>query len=240
MTRRFNSIVRRTKDILLRNSVISYRRKNVITKFASKFGFVYFGHVDQHDDEHHIIRGLTVSSSHKDDSYSVGSFDGYDVSIVDRYDIIHRPDAPFTTHRWLIVEIDLHNSKDIPHIFMGAHNHTDSAYMALFTSVPSMQSIPLGTFGTHSDEFNKRYSLFASATQFIAVERLFTVDVTRTIAAHFWPLAVEVIDGSLYVYCDNQSLSATLLDTMLKNGLWLAEQLDEHSYPMDTEQLQSI
>jgi hypothetical protein len=117
---------------------------------------------------------------------------------------------------------------------MGAHNHTDSSYAKLFTSVPSMQPIPLGTFGSHSDEFSQRYSLFASATQFIEVERLFTADVTRTIAVHFWPLAVEVYEGSLYVYSDNQTLSVGLLDTMLKNGLWLAEKLDHHSYPTDT------
>lgn len=240
MTQRFKSIIRVAKDIMLRNGVISYRRKQAIMRFASKIGFVYFGHVDQHDDEHHIIRGLTVSSSHQDEHYSVGSFEGYDVSIVDRYDILDRPKQPMATHRWLIFEIDLHNGKNIPHIFMGAHNHTDSAYAKLFTSVPSLQPVPLGTFGSHSAEFSQRYSLFASATQFIEVERLFTVDVTRTIAAHFWPLAIEVIDGSLFIYSDNQTLSAGLLDTMLKNGLWLAQQLDEHSYQTETVQQQDI
>ncbi len=233
MTKRLNHLIRIAKDIMLRNSVVSYRRKKVVTQFAAKFGLVYFGHVDQHDDEHHIIRGLTVSSSHKDEHYSVGSFDGYDVSLVDRYDILEHPNRPLRTHRWIIIEIDLHKGKNIPHVFMGAHNHTDSSYAKLFTSVPSLQPVPLGTFGAHSPEFTQRYSLFAAASQFIEVERLFTIDVTRVVAAHFWPLAVEVYEGSLYVYSDNQTISVGLLETMLKNGLWLAEKLDEHSYPIE-------
>jgi len=223
------------KTVALRNGLLSQRRKRVIMQFAGKFGFVYFGHVDQHEDEHHIIRGLTVSSSHQDESYSVGSFEGYDVSLVDRYDIITVPGKPERTHRWIICEIDLHSSADIPHIFLGAHNHSDSSYSKLFTAFPALQPIPLGTFETHSEEFTSRYSLFAAPTQFIEAERLFTAGVTRTIAAHFWPLAVEVFEGALYVYSDSTVISSRLLETMLKNGLWLAKQLDEHSYPTDID-----
>ncbi|TAL14210.1 hypothetical protein EPN95_03610 [Patescibacteria group bacterium] len=237
MSPRFHNILRVAKGVALRNSLVSRRRRQVILKFANKFSFVYFGHVDQHDDEHHIIRGLTVSASHQDEHYSVGSFEGYDVSLVDRYDILSTPRQALRTHRWIIIEIDLHNGRDIPHIFLGGHNHQNSSYSKLFTSVPSLQRVPLGTFGAHSEEFTSRYSLFATATQFIEVERLFTTDVTRTIAAHFWPLAVEVFEGALYVYADNQSISVSLLETMLKNGLWLAQKLDEHSYPTDSPQL---
>jgi len=219
-----------TKKVLIRNSLTSFKRKRAVMNFAKKFGFVYFGHVDQHDDEHHVIRGLTVSSSHQDEGYSVGSFDGYDVSVVDRYDVIQTPNKTIKTHRWAIIEIDLHEGKDVPHIFLGSHEHTDSSYSKLFTSVHTMQSIPLGTLENHSEEFMRRYSLFSAPTQFIDVERLFTAEVTRTIAAHFWPLAVEIIDGSLYVYSDTLNLTASVLEAMLKNGLWLAQQIDERTF----------
>jgi len=214
----------------MRNSVSSFKRKSAIMKFAGKFGFVYFGHVDQHDDEHHVIRGLTVSSTHQDEGYSVGSFDGYDVSVVDRLDIIESHDKKIKSHRWAIIEIDLHKGTDVPHIFLGAHDHRDSSYSKLFTSVNTMQAVPLGTLENHSEEFMRRYSLFSSPCQFIDVERLFTAEVTRTIAAHFWPLAVEVIDGALYIYSDTLNLTASVLEAMLKNGLWLAEQIDERAF----------
>jgi hypothetical protein len=234
MNKILENILRTIKSTALRNSLVNKQRKSAILKFVNKFNFVYFGHVDQHDDEHHIIRGLTVSSSHQDEHYSVGSYDGYDVSLVDRYDIVTKPGQRSTTHRWIIIEIDLHNGKDIPHIFLGSHTRTDSSYSKLFTAVPSLQSVPLGTFSPHSEEFTNRYSLFATATKFIEVERLFTAEVTRTIAAHFWPLAAEVYENALYIYTDNKTISEGLLETMLKNGIWLAEKLDEHSYPSDT------
>jgi hypothetical protein len=224
------SIKHVAKRILMRNSLASLKRKNSIIKFAKKFGFVYFGHVDQHDDEHHVIRGLTVSSTHQDEGYSVGSFDGYDVSVVDRLDVIESHDKKIKSHRWVIIEIDLHKGNDVPHIFLGAHDHRDSSYSKLFTSVNIMQSVPLGTLENHSEEFIRRYSLFSSPSQFIDVERLFTAEVTRTIAAHFWPLAVEIIDGSLYVYSDTINLTSNVLEAMLKNGLWLAEQIDERAF----------
>lgn len=233
MKPRLNRIIRVAKSITLRNSIVSRRRKQAIEKFTKKYEFVYFGHVDQHYDEHHIVRGLTVSSSHQDENYSVGTYEDYDISLVDRYDILSAPGRPLKSHRWLIIEIDLHKAKDAPHIFLGGHNHTNSSYSKLFTSVHSMQPVPLGTFGAHSQEFTNRYSLFTSATQFIEAERLFTAEVTRTIAAHFWPLAAEVYDGSLYIYSDNKSVTTGLIETMLKNGLWLAKKLDEHSYPTD-------
>lgn len=239
MHRALQSIVRKAKHIAERNTLVSRQRKQAITKFADRNGFVYFGHVDQHDDDHHIIRGLTVSSTHQDEHYSVGSFDGYDTSLVDRYDVIIQPGKQPKTHRWIILEIDLHNGADVPHTFLGAHTHTNSSYIKLFTSVSSMQPIPLGTFEPHSDEFTARYSLYSTPTQFIEVERLFTAEVTRTIAAHFWPLTVEVYEGSLYIYSDSKTVTVQLLETMLKNGLWLAQQLDQRSYPTDTLALET-
>jgi hypothetical protein len=213
------------KNIILRNSITNHKRGRAITSFAQKVGFVYFGTVDARDDDHRIIRGLTASQSHQDNHYSVGSFEGYDVSIVDRLDIIDMPGGSTRTHNWLIIEIDIH-ATDIPHIFMGAHTHTDSAYTQLFTAFPALQHVPLGTFENYSAEFTKRYSLFATPSQFIETESYFTAELTRMAAAHFWPLAVEVYDGSLYIYADNQVVTTSLLEIMLKNGMWLAKQLD--------------
>lgn len=220
------SLTRTIKRAITRNSIANMKRGRVIMKFAEKLGFVYFGSVDQHHDDHHIVKGLTVSSSHDDAHYSVGSFDGYDVSIVDRIDTIKKPNGKPITHSWIIVEIDLHNN-DIPHVFVGAHDHSDSAYEKLFTAFPALQPVPLGTFEQYPDEFTKRYSLFGMPAQFITIEKYFNAELTRTIAAHFWPYSFEVTDGALYVYADNQIVSMHLLDSMLKNALWLAEQLDK-------------
>lgn len=232
MHQKLHDISHKLKDIALRNSVASRLRKHAIMRFAEKVGFVYFGSVDQHHDDHHIVRGLTVSSSHRDDNYSVGSFDGYDVSLVDRLDAIETADGQCKTYNWLIFEIDLHNSADVPHIFLGAHAQRNAAYAKLFTALPALHPVPLGTFEKYSQEFTRRYSLFTTPSHFIEIERYFTADITRTIAAHFWPLAIEVCEGTLYIYADNQTVTPHLLETMLKNGLWLARQLDLQAEPL--------
>lgn len=231
MQRKLHKLSHSLKDIALRNSVASRLRKRAIIRFTEKVGFVYFGSVDQHHDDHHIIRGLTVSSSHRDNHYSVGSFDDYDVSLVDRLDAIESLGGQYKTYNWLILEIDLHNGTDIPHIFLGAHTHKNSSYAKLFTAFPVLQPVPLGTFEKYSEEFTKRYNLFASPSNFIEVERYFTTETTRTIAAHFWPLAIEISEGALYIYADNQTITVHLLETMLKNGLWLAGKLDDQAEP---------
>lgn len=55
--------------ILRRHSVSARSRGAVLKKFAHKIGLVYFGVVDQHQDDHEVIRGLTVSTTHRDDHY---------------------------------------------------------------------------------------------------------------------------------------------------------------------------
>lgn len=227
--RKLQKLSHSLQNVARRNNVASRLRKRTIIRFTEKVGFVYFGSVDQYHDDHHIIRGLTVSSSHRDSHYSVGSFDGYDVSLVDRLDTVESLSGHYKTHNWLIFEIDLHNAADIPHVFLGAHTHKNSSYAKLFTAFPSLRPVPLGTFEKYSQEFSKRYSLFAAPSHFIEVERYFTTDTTRMIAAHFWPLAIEVSEGALYIYADNQTITTHLLETMLKNGLWLAGQLDSQA-----------
>ncbi|HMH69872.1 MAG TPA: hypothetical protein VK502_00580, partial [Candidatus Saccharimonadales bacterium] len=44
----------------------SQLHKRVFMQFADKIGFVYFGYVNQRSDDHRLVRGLTVSSNHRD------------------------------------------------------------------------------------------------------------------------------------------------------------------------------
>lgn len=214
------------KQALLRNSITHRQRRKVIMRFVDKIGLVYFGNVDAHVDEHSVVRGLTVSSSHQDSHYAVGSFDGYDVSIVDRVDTVEVSPGQLKTHNWLIVAIDLQNSKDVPHMFIGAHHHEDSSYSKLFTAFNTLQPVALGTFENYSGEFTKRYNVYAAPSHFIEAEQYFTSEITRMMAAHFWPLSIEVVDSVLYVYSDSSIVTTHLLEIMVKNGLWLAKQLD--------------
>jgi hypothetical protein len=39
---------------------------------------------------------------------------------------------------------------------------------------------------------------------------------------------LEIADGVLYIYAENQRITASLLERMLKNGLWMARVLDNN------------
>lgn len=201
-------------------------RKRIFDIFVKNVGFVYFGSVDQHMDDHKIIRGFTVSSSHRDSHYCVGSIGDYDVSVVDRTDSVWQPNGSENLVNWLIMAFELKTKVELPHFFLAAHNNDMKSYSTLFTTFPNITELKLGTFEDYDPEFTSRFSLFSAAAKAIEVEKLFPSKSTRVIAAHLWPLSVEQTDNILYVYADNAKVTTNLLDSMLKNGLWLAENLD--------------
>jgi hypothetical protein len=212
-------------QVASRNSVTSRRRGRIITKFAEKIGLVYFGTVDSHVDEHHIIRGLTISGSHRDTHYSIGSYEGYDIGLVERTDLVGPSDNP-KSYRFLVLEFRLHTKRDIPHIVLTPKGIEDALLAYQLSLHSSLQLAPLGALQTYSPEFLHRFSAYSVPTHFIELERLFTSDVTRYIAAHFWPLTVEVQDGALYLSSIHPVVTGQLLETILQNGLWLADKID--------------
>lgn len=220
-------IITALKSFVPAKVIQSRLHKRVFTQFADKLGFVYFGYVDQRSDEHRLIRGLTVSSSHRDNHYCIGSFNGYDVTLVERADAIHFPGKPSKNHTWIIMAFDLHASRDLPHIFVGLHTHSDTFYSHLFTKFSNLTRAPLASYGGYDSQFLHRYAVYANPSQYHAVERLITPEIAKSITDHFGSLTFEIIDNCLYVYTEHQRPTSHLLDMMIKNGAWLARVIDE-------------
>lgn len=200
--------------------------RRIFMQFAEKVGFVYFGYVDQRSDEHRLIRGLTVSSNHRDTNYCIGTYEGYDIALVERVDTIKFPGKPTKRHDWIIMTFDLRTSYDIPHIFLGLHTHSDTFYAHLFTKFSHLAQIPLGNTIPYDKGFLSRYVLYASPDQSLTAKQLFDPTLAKTIADHFGSLTVEVVDGTVYVYAEHQRPSQQLLEKMLKYGLWLTRTID--------------
>jgi len=229
MSHKIKNSIKRIKNSVFHNLVNNRDRKRVISKFTDKVGLLYFGSVDQHLDDHRVIRGFTISSSHKDSNYCVGSVNGYDIAIVDRSDAVVKPDGSVSIYNWLIMAFDLHTKQDVPHLFLHAHNKGDKPYESLFGTFPTLKEIDLGTFESYGVDFTSRFSINAKPSDSIQVERLFPADITRVIGAHFWPLSAEQHEGVLYIYSDGMRITPSLMDTMLENGLWLAGHLDKQA-----------
>lgn len=229
MSHNIKTQLKRTADNIFHNLVKNGARKRAIIKLANKVGFIYFGTIDQRADEYQVTRGFTVSPTHQDRHYCVGSAKGYDVKIVDRNDAVYKPNNSIAIYNWLIVAIDLHTMQDLPHIFINAHNHDLKPYESFFSVFRNMKEVSLGTFEDYDADFSSRFSIYAQPSDSIEVERLFPNSATRVLGAHFWPLSMEISEGVLYVYSDDKNVTTSLLDTMLEDGLWLANHLDYQS-----------
>lgn len=206
--------------------VQSRLRKRVFQQFATKLGFVYFGYVDQRDDEHSLIRGVTVSTKHRDNHYCIGSFDGYDVTVVERVDTLHFPGKESKTHNWTIMTLDLHHPHDVPRMFMGLSTHHDTFHAHLLTKLTHFAKIHVGVLGRYEAAFTDKYALYAKPEQALSVERLFNPAVAKVIADSFGQLMLEIDDGTVYIYAESQRPTIALLEKMLQCGVWVAKVAD--------------
>lgn len=200
-------------------------RGKVLRRFSDRIGLVYFGTVDQHEDEHEVIRGLTVSTTHKDAHFAVGSFDDYDICLVDRFDVSYDAQHKATEHSWVILQVSLQN-QDLPHMFFKPVGHSPAAYNRFFTAFNTLHIINNVFSQSHPMEFHTRYELYGLATHVVTLEETLTPLVTQTIAARFWPHAIEVNEGKLYVYITEHRLNETVLSATLQAATWLAGVLD--------------
>lgn len=206
--------------------VVSQVYSRIYKTFASKIGLVYFGYVDQRDDEHNLIRGMTVSTKHRDNHYCIGSFEGYDVTLVERVDTINLPGKVAKTHNWIIMTFDLHTSAELPHVFVGSHNHSETFYTQLFTKFSHLAKVPIEESDDHSPEFTKKHTIYTKPDQILRAERLFTPTLTHVIGEQFGTFAIEIYDQTVYVYVENHRPTNALLESMLTKGLWLAKSID--------------
>ena len=200
--------------------------RRAFMQFAEKSGLVYFGYVDQHNDEHRLVRGLSVSATHKDNNYCIGSFKGYDVTVVERTDTIKYPHKPARPQDWIIMTFDLRTTADLPHVFVGLHTHSETFYAELFTKYAHLAKAPIGTFLHLSRSFTDKYTIFTEPARIVQAEHLFDAKTAGTIAELFGSLTIEISDGCLYLYAWHQRPSLPFLTRMLQNGVWLAQTLD--------------
>lgn len=198
--------------------------KRTIVKFAEKVGLVYFGYVDQRDDEHRLVRGHTVSETHQDNHYCVGTVRGYDVMMVLRNDTISVPGNSHTDQRchWLIVTVDVHTQHDLPHCYIGHHSR-DHAFQASFES---LSPVALGGLHQYPHRFLSEYAIYTKATHALEAERMITPQISEVIAEHFLGASIEIEDSTVFLYIESPRPGEVVLEKMLSNALWLAECID--------------
>lgn len=199
--------------------------KRIITDFIDATGLVYFGYVSQRDDDHHIVRGMTVSTKHHDDHYCIGTYEDYDVVFVERSDTLQNGKR----HRWHIMEFDLKTSVDIPHSFIGSGKHGNGFHELLTIKYPNLQPASLGALLPYPNDFLAAFNVYTTPAHIVDFEQVIDPDTASFIAKHFAGLVMEITEQALYVYSEKPHLTTELLVTMATNGAWLAARIDKNS-----------
>ena len=198
--------------------------KRIIKQFAHKFGMVYFGYVNQHEDEHELIRGITVSATHVDSHFCVGDYKGNDISLVERRNTLTYPEQPPVRYRWLIMQVDLKRS-DLPHVFIDGNHHDETFYATLFMKFANMNNANV-IFSQSSPLFARTFTVFAPADKFDEVEAMLSGEAAAMMAHHFKQFDYEIESDRILIYAENPVITPHLLSEMLRVGQWLAEQLE--------------
>ncbi len=212
--------------LMHRMSPITRTRGAVLKRFYKSMGLVYFGTVHQHDDDLDTIRGFTASLSHRDVHYAVGTYNGYSIRLVDRFDVVKLPGIGNHAQFWTIIEIELARS-ELSHTLFVPTGRAAQEYSKIFMTQPHMQ--PLNTMLTnkHSSEFHGRYQILARATHLQKFEEIFTSNIIVAMGSRFWPLGIEIEHGRLLVYITDRTLSKPVLDSIMASSLWLADVINE-------------
>lgn len=203
--------------------------RRLIKQFASKYHMVYFGHVDPREDEYELVRGVTVSTSHVDNHYTVGTYNTHDIILVERRNTLSFPGKQDAAYRWLIAQIDLKRS-GLPHVFIDSHHHDAMFYANAFAAKNGIQDLT-GYFSGVSATFGHRCKLFASPADYAQAGALITSEVAETLARHFHQFDYEFLDDRVLVYASNANLTPATLEEMLRVGSWLADHCNTVQLP---------
>lgn len=197
----------------------------VYNDVAKHYSLVYFGSVSTHDDEHEIVRGLTVSADHQDRHYCVGTVQGFDVVLLERTDKLSFPGKPAESQRWIMLQVDLRGVQ-LPHVFIDARNHSSTFYDTLFAKYAQFNAVDVNLFADHDPRFSQTFTVYTTPTDQPEMIQLLRYDITAMLGHHFTHFDFEIFDDRLIVYSANRAPSKQLIDHMLRVGVWLAQEIE--------------
>lgn len=202
--------------------------KSVFQDACKRYSLVYFGAVDHRHDEYELIRGVTLSPSHRDAHYCVGTVEGRDIILVHRIDTVAFPGKPDRTFRWQILQVDLKHIS-LPHVFLDAHHRDETFYAQLFAKFVRLTRVHPSVFAGHDAAFTDHHIVYTPPDSVDLMPRLLPPETTSYIGHHFHHFDYEVYQDHLLIYALDQPAAKSLIDQMIKAGLWLADQLEHHA-----------
>lgn len=195
----------------------SFATRRVFKEFAARNKFVYFGQIK---DEQPLVLGITASPNHHDNFYTIGNFQNYDVTMLQRSARLRFPSKPDSDFKWLIAQVDLRRNH-LPHIFID-NLHQNQTFLAnLAISRPNFQDMSPGFVDVGAAH------LFIDPKQYGDVRMLLSPQIV-SVLSNFKDLDIEIKDDQLFVYAFDNATNVRILEQILKLTVWLAKQLDSN------------
>jgi hypothetical protein len=196
----------------------------VMHEFAQKFQFAYLGHVDARTDEYEVVRGLTLSATHEDHHFIVGTYNSYDVTTLQREVELNHPAHGKRIYKWTILQVDLIYKKT-PNIVMTS-GHQDIVFVEdLRIKLPTHQLLDRKFFDI-SPQFNQRFRVLSPIEGIDEAVTILRPEAIAIIMDQFKQFDIELLEDKVIVYSWHPFATLNLLQEMLREGLWFADYLD--------------
>lgn len=225
MTSRIKYLLRLLSPLRVFEQLQSNR---VFRSFAESYDLVYFGHVTTQDEEHRLVRGITTSAKHRDKHYCVGTIHGFDAILLEREDELKLvTDARAHKYSWIILQIDLHGSHDLSHVFIDGKHHNDTFYRTLFAKFSRLLKVDHGLLSQYDALFTDRFTVYTPPDNTDRFPTLLSAEAAATLAHHFGHFDFEWSQDQVLIYATGHRPSKHLLEHMLKAGIYLARELEK-------------
>lgn len=206
-------------------SLVQASTKQVFKTICDRYDLVYFGVMSDRKDEHEMVRGFTLSKSHIDKNYCVGSVSGRDIILLERKSTISFPHKPSQAFSWTIMQFDLHSSS-LPHLILNSTRYEEAVYANLFTKFSHLRPYDPSMFVHHDEKFTQKFTVYGSLQHVTDSMRLISIGTASVLAHHFPQLDYEIYDDVLVLYYPRKVSTPTEIEYMIKAGLWLAGEID--------------
>ncbi len=202
------------------------RVKKVFKDLCEQLDLVYFGNVSQHHDEHQMVRGFTLSPSHVDRHYCVGTVGGRDIILLQRTDTVSFPDKPSKAYTWVLLQLDMKKRTDL-HLVLNSYNYESPVYETLFKKLQHLQRIHLEALPQYDSSFLQRFKLYSQMQHIDHIPLTLSNDTVRTLSHHFGMFDYELIEDELIVYAPVTAPHQKDIEHMIKAGIWLADEIEK-------------
>lgn len=197
------------------------KAKQIIKAADETYSLIYFGGVSQTDDEHKPVKGVTFSPQHVDRHYSVGTVEGFDVTLLERTDSLSMPGKSTEDYRWTLLRVELKPSIKLDHVLIDTAQHEQAYYAKLFAKFgrlhPANHCFSVPAYG----EFSGVFHTYTTPDSLDHLAGLISPETAQTLLQHFPRFDVEWFDNQIIISTPEPLANQQTIEMMLREALWL-------------------